>query len=135
MNILFFLIPKDEVKFIYDDFSIRQLLEKLDIYKYSAIPILDREGHYIDTISEGDVLIYLKNHNNLNLKNSENISIKEIEIRRRINSITINSNMEDLLELVLSQNFVPVVDDMNHFIGIITRKAVISHLASQLKGE
>ena len=43
--------------------------------------------------------------------------------------------MEDLLELVLSQNFVPVVDDMNHFIGIITRKAVISHLASQLKGE
>lgn len=127
MNILFFLIPKDEVKFIYDDFSIRQLLEKLDIYKYSAIPILDREGHYIDTISEGDVLIYLKNHNNLNLKNSENISIKEIEIRRRINSITINSNMEDLLELVLSQNFVPVVDDFGRFIGIITRKDVIKY--------
>ena len=127
MNILFFLIPKDEVKFIYDDFSIRQLLEKLDIYKYSSIPILDREGHYIDTISEGDVLIYLKNHNNLNLKNSENISIKEIEIRRRINSITINSNMEDLLELVLSQNFVPVVDDFGRFIGIITRKDVIKY--------
>lgn len=127
MNILFFLIPKDEVKFIYDDFSIRQLLEKLDIYKYSAIPILDREGHYIDTISEGDVLIYLKNHNNLNLKKSENISIKEIEIRRRINSITINSNMEDLLELVLSQNFVPVVDDFGRFIGIITRKDVIKY--------
>ena len=127
MNILFFLIPKDEVKFIYDDFSIRQLLEKLDIYKYSAIPILDREGHYIDTISEGDVLIYLKNHNNLNLKNSQNISIKEIEIRRRINSITINSNMEDLLELVLSQNFVPVVDDFGRFIGIITRKDVIKY--------
>ena len=127
MNILYFLIPKDEVKFIYDDFSIRQLLEKLDIYKYSAIPILDREGHYIDTISEGDVLIYLKNHNNLNLKNSENISIKEIEIRRRINSITINSNMEDLLELVLSQNFVPVVDDFGRFIGIITRKDVIKY--------
>lgn len=127
MNILFFLIPKDEVKFIYNDFSIRQLLEKLDIYKYSAIPILDREGHYIDTISEGDVLIYLKNHNNLNLKKSENISIKEIEIRRRINSITINSNMEDLLELVLSQNFVPVVDDFGRFIGIITRKDVIKY--------
>ena len=127
MNILFFLIPKDEVKFIYNDFSIRQLLEKLDIYKYSAIPILDHEGHYIDTISEGDVLIYLKNHNNLNLKKSENISIKEIEIRRRINSITINSNMEDLLELVLSQNFVPVVDDFGRFIGIITRKDVIKY--------
>ena len=35
--------------------------------------------------------------------------------------------MEDLLELVLSQNFVPVVDDFGRFIGIITRKDVIKY--------
>lgn len=127
MNILFFLIPKADVKFVYNDFTLRQLLEKLDIYKYTAIPILDYEGHYIDTISEGDVLLYLKNNKNLDLKKSENISINDITIRRKINSITVTSNMEDLLELVLTQNFVPVVDDLNHFIGIITRKDVIKY--------
>lgn len=127
MNILFFLLPKDEVKFVYDDYTLRQLLEKLDIYKYTAIPILDYEGHYVGTISEGDVLMYLKNDKNLNLKKSEDICIKSIPIRRRINSITVTANMEDLLELVLTQNFVPVVDDLNHFIGIITRKDVIKY--------
>ena len=35
--------------------------------------------------------------------------------------------MEDLLEKTLNQNFVPVVDDLNHFIGIITRKDVIQY--------
>ena len=53
--------------------------------------------------------------------------IKEVNIRRRVQCITINSNIEDLLELSLNQNFVPVVDDLNRFIGIITRRDIIKH--------
>ena len=127
MNILFFLKPKDEVEFVYDDFSIRQTLEKLDIYGYSAIPILDREGKYIDVISEGDILMYIKNNKDYNLKKAENTNIKQINIRRKTISINIMSNMEDLLDLTLNQNFVPVVDDLNRFIGIITRKDIIKY--------
>ena len=127
MNILFFLIPKDSVEYIYNDFSIRQVLEKMDVHRYSAIPILDHEGHFVDVISEGDILLYLKNNQDLNLKKAEDVSITNVEIKRKINSITINSNMEDLLELSLNQNFIPVVDDFNHFIGIITRKDIIKY--------
>ena len=127
MNILFFLKPKDEVEFVYDDFSIRQTLEKLDIYGYSAIPILDREGKYIDVISEGDILMYIKNNIDYNLKKAENTNIKQIDIRRKTISINVMSNMEDLLDLTLNQNFVPVVDDLNSFIGIITRKDIIKY--------
>ena len=127
MNILFFLKPKDEVEFVYDDFSIRQTLEKLDIYGYSAIPILDRDGKYIDVISEGDILMYIKNNKDYNLKKAENTNIKQIDIRRKTISINVMSNMEDLLDLTLNQNFVPVVDDLNRFIGIITRKDIIKY--------
>ena len=127
MNILFFLKPKDEVEFVYDDFSIRQTLEKLDIYGYSAIPILDREGKYIDVISEGDILMYIKNNKDYNLKKAENTNIKQIDIRRKTISINVMSNMEDLLDLTLNQNFVPVVDDLNRLIGIITRKDIIKY--------
>ena len=127
MNILFFLKPKDEVEFVYDDFSIRQTLEKLDIYGYSAIPILDREGKSIDVISEGDILMYIKNNKDYNLKKAENTNIKQINIRRKTISINVMSNMEDLLDLTLNQNFVPVVDDLNRFIGIITRKDIIKY--------
>ena len=104
-----------------------QTLEKLDIYGYSAIPILDREGKYIDVISEGDILMYIKNNKDYNLKKAENTNIKQINIRRKTISINVMSNMEDLLDLTLNQNFVPVVDDYNHFIGIITRKDIIRY--------
>lgn len=127
MNVLFFLTPKENVEYLYDDFSIRQALEKIDAHGYSSIPILDREGHYINTISDGDILMYIKNNFDLDLKKAEEIGISKIKIRREIKSITINSNMEDILGASLNQNFVPVVDDLNHFIGIITRKDIIKY--------
>ena len=127
MNILFFLKPKEEVEYLEIDFTIRQALEKIDNHGYSAIPVLDLDGCYVDTISDGDILMYVKNHGDLNLKKVEDISIKEINIRRSNKSIKIDSNMEDLLDLSLNQNFIPVVDDLNHFIGIITRKDIIKY--------
>jgi CBS-domain-containing membrane protein len=44
-----------------------------------------------------------------------------------------NSNMEDLLDRAINQNYVPVVDDQGYFIGIITRKAIIKYCYSELK--
>ena len=127
MNILFFLIPKHKVEYIFNDYSVRQVLEKLDAHGYTALPMLDKEGHYIDAVSEGDILMYIKHHKELSLFNLEDVDIIEVNIRRRVQCITINSNIEDLLELSLNQNFVPVVDDLNRFIGIITRRDIIKH--------
>ena len=41
--------------------------------------------------------------------------------------------MEDLLENITNQNFVPVVDDNGIFIGIVTRKDVLLYLAGKLR--
>ena len=38
MNIMFFLTPKSNVAYIYDDYSLRQALEKMEYHRYSAIP-------------------------------------------------------------------------------------------------
>ena len=127
MNILFFLKPKATIEYIETSFSIRQALEKLDNHGYSAIPMIDSEGHYVNTISDGDILMYIKNNTSLDLKKAEDISILDVKIRRDVKSIKINENMENLLELSLNQNFVPVVDDLNRFIGIITRKDIIKY--------
>ena len=55
MNLLFFLTPKTEVAFLYDDFTLRQAIEKMEYHRYSAIPILNRKGEYVGTITEGDI--------------------------------------------------------------------------------
>lgn len=65
-----FLTPKSEVAFIYDDETLRQALEKMEHHKYSAVPIINRMGKYIGTITEGDMLWGIKNQYDLNLRDA-----------------------------------------------------------------
>ena len=133
MNILFFLKPKSELAYIYDYHTLRQALEIMEYHKYSSVPILNREGKYVGSITEGDVLWSLKKLNILSIKDAEDISIMKIERRMDYQCVTAESNMEDLIGKAMEQNFVPVVDDQEHFIGIITRRDIIGYYSDKLK--
>ena len=132
MNILFFLTPKSEVAYIHDDESLRQVLEKMEFHKYSAVPIISRQGTYVGTITEGDLLWYIKNQLDLNLQEARRIRITNVPRRSDNTPVSIDSNMEDLLDKAMKQNFVPVLDDKKSFIGIITRKDIISYCYGRL---
>jgi CBS domain-containing protein len=132
MNILFFLTPKKDVEYIYDDFTIRQALEKMEYYHYSMIPVINKQGKYVSSLSDADLLWYVKDHK-LNYSLMENTALKLVKPFRVIKSITIDKDITDLIELITVQNFVPVVDDYGNFIGIVTRKSVISYMAKELK--
>lgn len=127
MNVAFFLTPKNEV--IYEKISstMRRAMERMEYHRYTSIPLLDDKGKYIGTLTEGDILWKIKNSNDLNLKNTEDILIKDIPRHVRNKPVSINSNMESLILAAKSQNFVPVVDDSNIFIGIIKRSDIISY--------
>lgn len=127
MNILFYLIPKKDVVFLYNTYSVRQALEKMEFHHYSIIPILNKDGFYVGSISEGDLLWYIKN-NNFNIQDLEKITIDNVPHNKELKPIKINAGIKELGLLIINQNFVPVVDDRNFFIGIVTRKAIISEL-------
>ena len=133
MNILFFLKPKAEVAFVYDYHTLRQAMEIMEYHKYSSIPMINREGKYVGTITEGDQLWGLKKLNILNLKGAEDIAITKIERRADYRPVSADSNMEDLMEKAMDQNFVPVIDDQENFIGIITRKDIIGYCYEKIK--
>lgn len=133
MNILFFLKPKSEVAFIYDHCTLRQVLESMEYHKYASIPMLNRRGEYVGTITEGDLLWNIKRYTNLNLKEAENIFIKDFPRKADYAAVTADSDMEDLIQKAMNQNFVPVVDDGGKFIGIITRRSIIEYCYEKLK--
>ncbi|MCD8363921.1 MAG: CBS domain-containing protein [Lachnospiraceae bacterium] len=125
MNVLFFLTPKSEVSYLRNDWTLRQAIEKLERSGYTGVPMIDREGHYVGTVTEGDILWTLKKRYDMNLKAAENIPVTSIERRLQTRPVSIDASMEDLVQLALNQNFVPVIDDKNIFIGIVTRKDII----------
>jgi CBS-domain-containing membrane protein len=127
MQISSFLLPKDEVAFIKSSVSMREAMEQLEHHNYTAIPIIDGEGRYIGTLSEGDLLWKLKNTPGLNFDNMHEVPVTKIKKRIHIECVSINAQMEDMLALAADQNFVPVVDDELVFIGIIRRKDIIEY--------
>lgn len=131
MNILFFLTAKEKVAHVDESNSVRQVLEKIKYYGYTAVPLLDKEGHYLGTVTEGDLLWALWQGNNFNIKDTEKINICEIKRGRDNEAVNIYADMHSLLNLALRQNFVPVVDDRQMFIGIVTRKDIIAYFAEK----
>lgn len=133
MNILFFLTPKSEVAYLYDTDSLEQALKKMESHRYSAIPIIAREsGRYVGTLTEGDLLWNIRDNENLPLQSAEKLSIMEIERNRDNEPVEADADMEDLINKAVNQNFVPVVDGDQCFIGIIKRKDIILYLSSRL---
>ncbi|HAV19947.1 MAG TPA: CBS domain-containing protein [Firmicutes bacterium] len=127
MNMLRFLTPKHDVEYLYDDFSLRQALEKMEIHNYQAVPIINRNGNYMGTITEGDLLWFIKDQKEFDLNKAEIIPLRRVNHKKDYKAVSLLAPLEDIVKLAISQNFVPVVDDQQIFIGIIRRQVVISY--------
>lgn len=136
MNIAYFLLPKSHVAYLYDDCTFRQGLEKMRHHGYTAIPVISRSGKYIGTVSEGDFLWRLLDEGNhrlqsCSMKSLEKLCIRDILRPELYPSVRITVGMEALMNSAMNQNFIPVVDDLGNFIGIVTRKDIIRYFAEQ----
>ncbi|WP_444435475.1 CBS domain-containing protein [Ruminococcus bicirculans (ex Wegman et al. 2014)] len=114
MNILKFLKPKACVDFVYDDNTARQALEKMKNHSFTAVPVIDREGRYVKTLAEGDFLWFMLNNGIQDMRELEK-------------PVYVYSTIEDLILLSMDQNFVPVIDDREVFIGIVTRRDILKY--------
>lgn len=132
-NVFFFLQTKNKVKYLYDNISVKEGLALMKKHKYTAMPIINKEGYYIGTISEGDFLWYLLDHPDLHMSDLEQMEINTLIRNDFTPAVQIGIPTEELFKQSLKQNFVPVVDDRNIFIGIVTRQSIISYLMDKEK--
>lgn len=133
MNILFFLTPKSEVAYVNNDDTLRQVLEKIEYYKYTAIPMLNSSGKYVGTVSEGDLLRVIKEKFMMNMKDAEECQMSRVPLRWKYKTVKVDCKMEDLVEVAFEQNFVPVVDDGDNFIGIVRRSDILKYCYKKVK--
>ncbi len=124
-----FLTPKSKVAFLDSDATVRNGFEKMTYHKYRAIPVISPEGVYVGTVTEGDLLRSMLNNGGSDMREHEKVCIKDV-IREGWNpAVSVTCTVDQLFNRVAEQNFVPVVDDRGVFIGLVTRKAVITYLA------
>lgn len=131
MNVLFFLKPKQEVCVLHKNYTLRQGIEKLRQYGFAAVPVIDEDGQYCGTVTEGDLLRQVLQHENK--AEWEQIPLRDAmrtDVKKPVN---VMADMDELLQVAMTQNFVPVVDDRGMFIGIVTRQDIIRYFAQEFR--
>ena len=128
MNIMRFVIPKSMVEYVTEDSTVRQGIEKMRFHRYVAIPVLDKEGKYIGTLRNDDILKYLLEQGSFDAKASEKEGVINIIGGSYVEPGYHTSSLGEVIEVVKEHNFVPVVDDRGCFIGIILRRDILNYL-------
>ena len=135
MNISFFLLPKSEVVYVHNEETVGQALNKLYMRRFQTVPVVDKDGKYVGTISAGDFLWNLVEKYNTKMDIMAMVRVEALTKRFNYKSVWIDADIAELDRHILDQNFVPVVDDRNVFIGIITRREIIKALLEEKKKE
>ena len=128
MNIMMFVIPKSMVEYVTTDSTVRQGIEKLRYHRSVAIPVIDRDGVYVGTLRNDDILKYFLDSGAVSAKSAENVGVLEIIGESYVKPVYHTASIEDVMERVKEHNFVPVVDDRGCFIGIILRRDILNFL-------
>jgi len=129
MNIIYLMTPKAEVKCININSTVRQGIEKMKHCGYSAIPVIDDDGRYVGTVTEGDFLWALYNEAEPDLKRLEKTELRSI-LHKDYKPVYVSAPIDHILSTAINQNYVPVLDDRDMLIGIIKRKEIIKYLAT-----
>lgn len=89
--------------------------------------MLDKSGKYCGVVTEGDLLWTLQAPVRGGPARPRSIPISEIEHRRTVQPVRVDTRVEDLISVAAEQNFVPVIDDKGDFIGIVTRSRILRY--------
>ncbi len=127
MDISSFIKPKNQVILVFDDQPIHEAIEIMEKSRFTSIPIINRNGEYVGTLTEGDLLWEIKNTAKFNINKAEKILVGMMHRHRDYESIHIGANIDQLITKASNENFVPVIDDHNQFVGIVTRKTLLDY--------
>ncbi len=131
MNIVKIMTPKYSTACLQETSTVRQGLELMRSRGYTAIPVLNKDGRYLGSVTEGDFLRHMMQVGTTELKEHEKYRVGSIFRPDFCPALDIQASETDVIDAVLQQNFVPIVDDRGCLCGIVTRRSVILYLAEK----
>ncbi len=127
MNALSFLTPKVQTVYLKADCTLRQAIEKLKHHKFKVIPLINGSGKYVGSLTSADLFGYFSTCEITDIAQTEKIKLSEIIKSKHYKCCPLNTTSARVVGLLVTQLFVPIVDDRGIYCGIIERKKVFDY--------
>lgn len=125
-----YLIPADDLAIFIDTHNSDHVMLILVSNGFLRVPVISKDKIFKGTISISDILNYQAKHQLTDWELNQT-DIGEM-VNTKIESISFKSSLTLIMHKLVEYPFLPVVDDENHFIGIITRKSILKAVNSLL---
>jgi CBS domain-containing protein len=123
MKIMQLLTPMTQVQWLPATDTVRDAFDHMETYELSAAPILDWSGRYLGTVTEADLRRHVESSTDRTAALATALSA--IERRAQYVPVTIDRDVESVLEQASTHRFVPVVDDLGRLVGIVDRRRIL----------
>lgn len=125
-----YLIPESELAIFIDTHNADHVLLLLAHNGYSRVPVITKEKFYKGTISISDIMSYQDKHFLTEWEMSQtDIGVMVNDI---IEVVRTDSSLTEIMHKLVEYPFLPVVDNNEKFVGIITRKSILKAINSLL---
>ena len=94
----------------------------METYELTAAPILDWNGRYLGTVTEADLRRHVASTDQAAALATP---LSTVERRSHNLAVTIDRDVESLVEQASGHRFIPVVDDSGRLLGIVDRRRIL----------
>ncbi|GAW99126.1 cyclic-di-AMP-binding protein CbpB [Secundilactobacillus mixtipabuli] len=94
---------------------------------YSKVPVLDKDQHLCGLVSLAMITEHMLDTNHVASENLRRLRVADV-MQTDFRSIEDPTDLEEILHLLIDDNFVPVVSDEKTFTGIITRRELLKRI-------
>lgn len=125
-----YLIPETDLAIVIDTHNIDHVRLLLGHNGYSRVPVITKEKRYVGTISLSDLMSY-QEKNFLTDWEMSRIDVGEMA-NTIIEGVLTTSSLTEIMHKLVEYPFLPVVNNDERFVGIITRKSILKAINSLL---
>lgn len=123
-----YLIPAEELAIFINTHNADHVMLLLVSNGFSRVPVITKEKQYVGTISISDIMTYQAKRQLTDWEMTQT-NIGDM-VNTKIETINITSSLTEIMHKLVDFPFLPVVNDDNRFIGIITRKSILKAVNS-----
>lgn len=121
------VVAADRVATVRTENNLLHALTLLSSLGYSSVPVLDIEGKLKGQITLAGIISGIKAIPTFDWDSLQTKTVDEV-MDKNPGRVHEHAELEDVLHLLVTNNYVSVVDSKGAFLGIVTRKGILRRL-------
>ncbi|PTM56631.1 CBS domain-containing protein [Desmospora activa] len=134
MEIASLVIPGDQVVTVNPDWSLERALIVLTRRGYASVPVIDDAGRVEGVISKTNILDLMLKKEDFQLGKLSERSVRDA-MNQNHSGILANSVFSFAYEVLIDRPYIPIIDEDNRFVGILTRKVMMEKVIELFQQE